>query len=68
MDREFGTWQPTENQKGWDWFSIQLDNGTELMCYQLRNSAGAVSPYSSGTLVRADGTYENLRNTQFSIE
>lgn len=68
MDREFGTWQPTENQKGWDWFSIQLDNGTELMCYQLRNSAGSVSPYSSGTLVRADGTYENLRNTQFSIE
>ncbi len=20
MDREFGTWTPTENQKGWDWF------------------------------------------------
>ncbi|MBA3633930.1 MAG: hypothetical protein H0W58_14150, partial [Acidobacteria bacterium] len=33
MDREFGTWTPTENQKGWDWFSIQLTNETELMCY-----------------------------------
>lgn len=68
MDREFGTWQPTENQKGWDWFSIQLDNGAELMCYQLRNSAGAVSPYSSGTFVRADGTYQTLRHPQFSID
>ena len=38
MDREFGTWTPTENQKGWDWFSIQLDNECELMCYQFRNS------------------------------
>ncbi len=40
MDREFGTWTPTENQKGWDWFSIQLENKRELMCYQLRNSDG----------------------------
>ena len=34
MDREFGTWTPTERQKGWDWFSIQLDNNCELMSYQ----------------------------------
>ncbi|PYS99615.1 MAG: hypothetical protein DMF63_11055, partial [Acidobacteria bacterium] len=67
MDREFGTWTPTENQKGWDWFSIQLDDDTELMCYQLRNSAGDISPFSSGTFVRADGSSVTLSSTEFSI-
>ncbi len=68
MDREFGTWTPTENQKGWDWFSIQLADETELMCYQLRNSAGEPSPYSSGTFVAADGTSTPLGAGDFSIE
>ena len=68
MDREFGTWAPTENQKGWDWFSIQLDNGCELMCYQLRNSTNAVSPFSSGTFVNEHGDFEPLSREDFEIE
>jgi predicted secreted hydrolase len=68
MDREFGTWKPTENQKGWDWFSVQLDDDTELMCYQLRNSKGEVSPFSSGTFVEADGSHRGLASGEFSIE
>ncbi|MDM7920725.1 MAG: lipocalin family protein [Pyrinomonadaceae bacterium] len=67
MDREFGTWQPTENQKGWDWFSIQFDNNTELMCYHLRNSLGETSPYSSGTFVDAEGNATKLTNDDFTI-
>lgn len=67
MDREFGTWAPTDNQKGWDWFSVQLDDNTELMCYQLRTTKGEVSPYSSGTFVFADGEYERLSNQDFTI-
>lgn len=68
MDREFGTWTPTENQKGWDWFSIQLTNDTELMCYQLRNGAGGVSEFSSGTFVAKDGEFTPLSHTDFKIE
>jgi predicted secreted hydrolase len=68
MDREFGTWTPTENQKGWDWFSIQMSNETELMCYQLRNSAGGVSDFSSGTFVHKDGEFTPLGKTDFTIE
>jgi predicted secreted hydrolase len=68
MDREFGTWTPTENQKGWDWFSIQLDNNCELMCYQLRNSEGIASPFSSGTYVNENGEFEHLTHEDFSIE
>jgi predicted secreted hydrolase len=68
MDREFGTWSPTENQKGWDWFSVQLDDNTELMCYQLRNSSNGVSPHSSGTFVDAEGNFEPLSQEDFKIE
>jgi len=68
MDREFGTWTPTERQKGWDWFSIQLDNDCELMCYQLRDSAGGISDFSSGTFVDEHGEFTPLDHDDFSIE
>jgi predicted secreted hydrolase len=68
MDREFGTWTPTENQKGWDWFSVQLNNNTELMCYQLRDGKNAVSGYSSGTFVDENGDFTPLSHEDFSIE
>jgi predicted secreted hydrolase len=68
MDHEFGSNQLAENQVGWDWFSIQLDNKTELMLYLIRRRDGSPDPYSSGTLVRADGTTEHLRLQDFEIE
>src|ERR1051325_2738775 len=40
MDRELGTWRTTETQQGWDWFSVQLADGSELMVYHLRNRPG----------------------------
>ncbi len=67
MDREFGTWTATEKQKGWDWFSIQLEDRTELMCYQLRDGSGAVSEFSSGVLVNIDGSSVPLKSEDFSI-
>ncbi len=54
MDHEFGSNQLAENQIGWDWFSVQLGNGMDLMIYQLRQQDGRVDPYSSGTLVTPD--------------
>lgn len=68
MDREFGTWKPTNNQKGWDWFSVQLNNGCEVMCYQLRNDLNEASPFSSGTYIDAAGNYTHLTHDDFKIE
>lgn len=68
MDREFGTWTPTDNQKGWDWFSIQLDNNSELMVYQLRNAEGESSPFSSGSYCDENGEHTVLAHDDFSIE
>ncbi|HEY0546064.1 MAG TPA: lipocalin family protein [Pyrinomonadaceae bacterium] len=68
MDREFGTWRTTENQKGWDWFSIQLATGAEVMVYHLRNSRGEPSPFSSGTYVDATGRQTHLTREDFMLE
>ncbi|MBV9211853.1 MAG: carotenoid 1,2-hydratase [Acidobacteria bacterium] len=68
MDREFGTWRTTENQKGWDWFSIQLETGAEVMVYHLRNSRGEPSPFSSGTYVDAEGRQTHLTREDFKLE
>lgn len=68
MDREFGTWRTTENQKGWDWFSIQLETGAEVMVYHLRNSKGEPSSFSSGTYVDAAGQQTHLTSADFMLE
>lgn len=68
MDHEFGTNQLTSQQKGWDWFSIQLDNNRELMLYVLRLKDGAIEPASSGTVVHGDGTWTHLELSAYSIE
>jgi predicted secreted hydrolase len=51
MDREFGTWE----QSDWDWFSIQLDDDTELMLYQYRTREGEVRDDSAGSLIDKEG-------------
>lgn len=56
MDHEFGTTFLEPEQVGWDWFSIQLDDGRDLMIFQLRRTDGSIDPRSSGTLVEPDGT------------
>jgi predicted secreted hydrolase len=67
MDREFGTWEPSQNQKGWDWFSIQLIDNSELMVYQLRNAAGEPTTYSSGSFHAPNGTVTKLDSQEFTI-
>ena len=42
MDHEWSTSALGAEQVGWDWFSIQLDDNTELMLFQLRRADGTV--------------------------
>jgi predicted secreted hydrolase len=55
LDREWSTAALAPDQVGWDWFSLQLDDGSELMWYQLRHGDGTVDRWSRGSLVAADG-------------
>jgi predicted secreted hydrolase len=68
MDREFGTWRTTDRQKGWDWFSLQLSDGAELMVYYIRDAAGRPSEFSSGTFVDAEGRSTHLARADFVLE
>lgn len=68
MDHEFGSNQLRENQVGWDWFSIQLENNIEIMLYLIRRRDGFPDSYSSGTLVYQDGTWRHLSRNEFRVE
>ena len=67
MDHEFGTSFLEPGQRGWDWLSIQLADGRELMLYQLRRDDGSRDPRSSGTLVGTDGKTKHLDVAVFSL-
>lgn len=67
MDHEFSTSALSTQQVGWDWFALQLDDGAELMVYQLRRADGSLDPFSSGLLVRGDGSTRRLSRTDFDI-
>ncbi len=60
FDHEWGTSQLGEGVAGWDWFSLRLEDRSELMVYRLRRADGTADPFSSGTFIRADGTVRRL--------
>lgn len=67
MDHEFSTSALSQGQIGWDWFSIQLQDGSELMMYTIRRADGSVDPYSSGTVIFPNGSTRQLGVRDFSI-
>ncbi len=67
MDHEFGTSFLEREQQGWDWLSLQLSDGRELMIYQLRRGDGTRDPRSSGTLVDRDGRATHLSAADFTL-
>jgi predicted secreted hydrolase len=67
MDHEFSSADLQPGIVGWDWFSLQLDNGTELMLYRLRQEDGQPNPASSGTLVGADETIRHLSTNEVKL-
>jgi predicted secreted hydrolase len=68
MDHEWFTHQLAAGQRGWDWFSVQLENGAELMLFQLRHTDGTTDDYSSGTYIAADGRATHLGHTDFRLQ
>jgi predicted secreted hydrolase len=67
MDHEFGTSFLEEEQVGWDWFSIQLDDGRDLMLFEIRRRDGSVDPRSSATLIETDGRAIHIPFGEFSL-
>jgi predicted secreted hydrolase len=67
MDHEFGSSFLEKTQGGWDWFSIQLDDGDDLMLYRLRGADGSTDPRSSGTAVARNGFTRSLTAGAFTL-
>jgi predicted secreted hydrolase len=68
FDHEWASNQLAPGQVGWDWFSLQFEDGTELMLYQMRLRDGGADPYSSGTFVAADGATRHLRRDDYQLK
>jgi predicted secreted hydrolase len=68
MDHEFSSAALQPGIVGWDWFSLQLDNGTELMLYRLRQEDGRTHPASSGSLVGADESIRHLTAADVTLD
>ncbi len=55
MDREWSTSVLEEDQVGWDWFALQLDNGEEIMFGRIRRSNGSADSFSGGCWINKEG-------------
>ncbi len=67
LDREWSTSALAEGTVGWDWFSLQLDTGHDLMLYQLREADGTTHPASAGTQVAPDGEATHLSAADYTL-
>jgi predicted secreted hydrolase len=67
LDREWSTSMLAPDQAGWDWFSLQLDEGTDLMYFRMRRKHGEDDPMSSGSLIYADGSTRHLARGEVAV-
>jgi predicted secreted hydrolase len=67
FDREWSTSALSAGQVGWDWFALQLDDGRDLMYYQLRLEDGSPDPLSKGILVGEDGASTLLTSSDVDL-
>ncbi|HYN00874.1 MAG TPA: lipocalin-like domain-containing protein [Vicinamibacteria bacterium] len=68
FDHEWSTSALGAGAVGWDWLSLQFDDGRELMLFQIRREDGSIEPVSGGTLVDGDGHTRRLSREDVRIE
>ncbi len=60
FDREWSSSALAADQAGWDWLALQLDDGRDLMFYQMRDKQGQPQQFSQGILVNTNGQKQAL--------
>ncbi|RLA28174.1 MAG: carotenoid 1,2-hydratase, partial [Gammaproteobacteria bacterium] len=68
LDREWGSSALSKDQQGWDWFALQLSDGSDLMYYALRQNDGTRDEHSAGTWIDAAGRATHLDHDDVAIE
>jgi len=67
MDHEWFTNLLGAGERGWDWFSVQLENGADLMLFEVRRDDGR-PPFLAGTYVDRAGRAIYLKPGDFSLQ
>ena len=67
LDREWGSGGLGPSEVGWDWFGLQLGDGSALMFYALRDRDGHRDAHSAGTWMGPDGNVRELTNEDVAI-
>ena len=65
LDREWSSQPLAQNQRGWDWFSLHLNDGNKLMLYQLRHDDG--DHWLSGSWIDANGNHQHLDSSMIEM-
>ncbi|HXB54346.1 MAG TPA: lipocalin-like domain-containing protein [Vicinamibacteria bacterium] len=68
FDHEWSTSALGPQAVGWDWFSLQLSDGREVMLFSIRRQDGTLEPVSGGTLVDPEGRTRHLGAGDFQVE
>ncbi|MCG5500250.1 lipocalin-like domain-containing protein [Ectothiorhodospira lacustris] len=68
LDREWSTSALEEGQVGWDWFSLQLADGHDVMYYRFRREDGSEDPFSKGLWVTPEGDHSLITFEQARLE
>ena len=65
MDHEFSSSQLGTGQVGWDWLSLQLFDGRELMAYRMRRTDGSTDPFSTVAWIDRQGKVRQIGPDKF---
>jgi predicted secreted hydrolase len=65
FDREWGSQMLAEDQQGWDWFSLRLNDDTALMVYRIRSTE---KDYLYGSLMKQDGSIRTLSSEDIALK
>ncbi len=63
LDREWSSQPLSEDQSGWDWFSLSFDTGERMMGFLLRQTDG--STFGQATWINPDGTSQPFPDGAF---
>ena len=67
FDHEWSTNALSTDVAGWDWFSVHLNDGRDLMVCQIRNENGDANGFGFGSISYPDGRREILEEQDFKI-
>jgi predicted secreted hydrolase len=65
LDREWSSQPLSADQSGWDWFSLHLQGGRQLMVFRLRQADG--DNYVSGNWIESNGQTEPLHRDDIEL-